>query len=110
MLCQRQTRLMKTSTCLSFEDPPQTPLSAFNRRLNMNTVAERHQPVQTAPMPADWPEHYTERDILTCQCAHAWIEQKHYTRTAFARLARISLASLSQILSGKYPTSPAPLL
>ena len=57
-----------------------------------------------------WPAHYSAEDIDRIRAVQQWLDGRGYTRTALARLARVSMPSLSQILAGKYPASPSKLL
>lgn len=65
---------------------------------------------QEQPGAADWPAHYSAEDVEHIRAVQQWLETRGYTRTALARLARISMPALSQILAGKYPSSPSKLL
>ncbi|MDR0635048.1 MAG: AAA family ATPase [Azoarcus sp.] len=58
----------------------------------------------------EWPSHYSGDDIQGIAEIQQWLAARMYTKTALARLARVSLPALSQILSGTYPASPAKLL
>ena len=53
---------------------------------------------------------YSEEDIYNIGWILKWLHQSGYSRNALARLARVSPASLSQILNGMYPASPTKLL
>ena len=53
---------------------------------------------------------YSEEDIYDIAWILKWLNQSGYSRNALARLARVSPASLSQILNGAYPASPTKLL
>jgi DNA transposition AAA+ family ATPase len=53
---------------------------------------------------------YSEEDIYNIDGILKWLNQSGYSRNALARLARVSPASLSQILNGAYPSSPTKLL
>lgn len=57
-------------------------------------------------------QHYTysQEDIYNIAWILKWLNQSGYSRNALARLARVSPASLSQILNGQYPASPTKLL
>lgn len=65
---------------------------------------------QHAASAPEWPAHYSAEDIDNVRAVQRWLDAKGYTRTALARLARVSMPSLSQILAGKYPSSPSKLL
>lgn len=57
-----------------------------------------------------YPEHYTPDDIQLVDEIKTWMAERNYKQAALARLARISPASLSQILGGTYATPPGVLL
>lgn len=57
-----------------------------------------------------YPDHYTPDDIRLVDEIKSWLTERDYTQAALARLARVSPASLSQILGGTYATPPAPQL
>lgn len=57
-----------------------------------------------------YPEHYTPDDIRLVDEIKTWMVERNYKQAALARLARISPASLSQILGGTYATPPGVLL
>lgn len=57
-----------------------------------------------------YPEHYTPDDIRLVDEIKTWMAERNYKQAALARLARISPASLSQILGGTYATPPGVLL
>jgi len=57
-----------------------------------------------------YPEHYTPDDIQLVDEIKVWMTERNYKQAALARLARISPASLSQILGGTYATPPGVLL
>jgi DNA transposition AAA+ family ATPase len=57
-----------------------------------------------------YPEHYTPEDIQLVDEIKIWMTERNYKQAALARLARISPASLSQILGGTYATPPGVLL
>jgi DNA transposition AAA+ family ATPase len=54
--------------------------------------------------------HYSGDDILAIAAIQEWLKTRNYSRNALSRLARVSPASLSQILNGAYPSSPTKLL
>jgi len=53
---------------------------------------------------------YTEADFQAIERIKTWLEEKGYAQAAIARLARIGVSTFSQLLSGKYATSPTRLL
>ena len=61
-------------------------------------------------MSTPYPDHYTAADQQLIARITAWMEERKYSQAALARLARISSASLNQILRGMYPTSPTKML
>ncbi|MCW5300886.1 DNA transposition protein [Herbaspirillum lusitanum] len=66
-------------------------------------------PKQAAPLtvPTTWAESYDAADVDAAKRIVVWLNDKEMTRSWLARLARISPSTMSQILSGKYPTSPS---
>ncbi|MDR3087365.1 MAG: AAA family ATPase [Azoarcus sp.] len=75
----------------------------------MLAIAEHQTAPETAPAPVFTP-HYSQEDIQDVEAIHAWLKRNGYTKTALARLARVSVPSLSQIMSGKYGAPPAKML
>jgi DNA transposition AAA+ family ATPase len=53
---------------------------------------------------------FTTADFAAIERIKAWLEDKGFAQAAIARLARIGVSTFSQILSGKYATSPTKIL
>jgi DNA transposition AAA+ family ATPase len=102
-------------TCLSSELPARYKPSGNGfgaHQTPLKKGGQQNPPTQTppAPKPAKDAYAYTPDEEARVRRVSLWLDASGYSRAALARLARVSAASLSQILSGQYPTSPANLL
>jgi DNA transposition AAA+ family ATPase len=52
-------------------------------------------------------DKYSPDDIAACQQIDAWLKANDQTRAWLGRLARVSPATVSQVINGNYPTNPA---
>jgi Uncharacterized ATPase, putative transposase len=57
-----------------------------------------------------YPQHYSPDDITKIRQIAAWLKETGMPRAQLARKARVSGASLTQIMSGSYVSSPSALL
>jgi len=58
-------------------------------------------------MPTDWADSYNEQNRKDVLAIIGQIAELGMTRSFLARMARVSPATLSQVLNGKYPTDPS---
>ncbi len=70
----------------------------------MGSSTKPYAPLQ---LPVSWHEAFTDDDKAIVARIIAWLNDKQYTQTWLARLSRVSNSTSSQILTGKYPTSPS---
>ncbi|MDR0997181.1 MAG: AAA family ATPase [Zoogloeaceae bacterium] len=65
---------------------------------------------ETPQKAAGWPAHFSAANIAEIGEIQGWLKTRNYTKTALARLARVSVPALSQVLSGSYISPPDKIL